>query len=308
MSAAAPLGVSRVAARPHASPEPCGCGAERGSATRLETAPPEFGVATATPSPIVNPMRIQPASIACAALFLSAVALNAQNPLPFQNPDAPMEARITDLLSRMTLGEKIDCLGTRPDVPRLGVKGSPHIEGYHGVAQGGPSNWGQRNPTPTTQFPQAYGLGATWDPELIRKVAEEESIEARFLFQSPKYNRAGLVVRAPNADLARDPRWGRTEESYGEDAFHVGTLAAAFVRGLQGTDARYLRTASLTKHFLANSREDLRESSSSNFDERLVARILRETVRDGGRRRRPGDDGRVQCGQRHTGARSPATA
>ena len=227
-------------------------------------------MATAIPCPIVNPMRIQPASAAiAAALLLSTVALNAQIPMPFQNPDTPTETRITDLLSRMTLEEKIDCLGTRSGVPRLGVKGSPHIEGYHGVAQGGPSNWGQRNPTPTTQFPQAYGLGATWDPELIRKVAEEESIEARFLFQSPKYNRAGLVVRAPNADLARDPRWGRTEESYGEDAFHVGTLAAAFVRGLQGTDTRYLRTASLTKHFLANSQEDRRESSSSNFDERL---------------------------------------
>lgn len=207
---------------------------------------------------------------ACIAAFVfSGIVLSAQPGLLYQNPDAPMEERVTDLLSRMTLEEKIDCLGTRPDVPRLGVKGSPHIEGYHGVAQGGPSNWGQRNPTATTQFPQAYGLGATWDPELVRKVAEEEAIEARFLFQSPRYNRAGLVVRAPNADLARDPRWGRTEESYGEDAFHVGTLAAAFVRGLQGNDPHYLRTASLTKHFLANSQEDLREKSSSNFDERL---------------------------------------
>jgi len=195
--------------------------------------------------------------------------LCAQNSPLFQNPDAPTEARITDLLSRMTLEEKIDCLGTHPDVPRLSVKGSPHIEGYHGVAQGGPSNWGQRNPTQTTQFPQAYGLGATWDPELLQKVAEQEAIEARFLFQSPKYNRSGLVVRAPNADLARDPRWGRTEESYGEDAFHVGTLAVAFVHGLQGSDPRYLRTAALTKHFLANSQEDTRESGSSNFDEQL---------------------------------------
>ena len=136
-------------------------------------------MATAIPCPIVNPMRIQPASAAiAAALLLSTVALNAQIPMPFQNPDTPTETRITDLLSRMTLEEKIDCLGTRSGVPRLGVKGSPHIEGYHGVAQGGPSNWGQRNPTPTTQFPQAYGLGATWDPELIRKVAEEESFEA----------------------------------------------------------------------------------------------------------------------------------
>jgi beta-glucosidase len=92
---------------------------------------------------------------------------------PFQDPDRPAEERISDLISRMTLEEKIDCLATRASVPRLGVKGSPHIEGYHGVAQGGPSNWGRRNPTATTQFPQAYGLGATWDPELVRKAAAQ---------------------------------------------------------------------------------------------------------------------------------------
>jgi beta-glucosidase len=218
----------------------------------------------------LDPMRNRIGRIICVALLIFSMAvLCAQDSSLYQNPDVPMETRITDLLSRMTLEEKIDCLGTHPEVPRLGVKGSPHIEGYHGVAQGGPSNWGQLNPTATTQFPQAYGLGSTWDPELIRKVAEQEAVEARFLFQSPKYNRSGLVVRAPNADLARDPRWGRTEESYGEDAFHVGTLAGAFVRGLQGDDPRYLRTAALTKHFLANSREDLRSSSSSNFDDRL---------------------------------------
>ena len=141
---------------------------------------------------------------------------------PFQNPDLPAEERITDLIGRMTLEEKIDCMANRAAVPRLGVVGSPHIEGYHGVAQGGPSNWGRRNPTPTTQFPQAYGLGATWDPELVRRVAAQEAQEARYLFQSAKYNRSGLIVRAPNADLARDPRWGRTEEVYGEDPFLVG--------------------------------------------------------------------------------------
>ena len=205
---------------------------------------------------------------------------------PFRNPDLPDETRITDLISRMTLDEKIDCMGTRASVPRLGVVGSPHIEGYHGVAQGGPSNWGQRNPTPTTQFPQAYGLGATWDPELIRRVAAQEAIEARYLFQSAAYSRSGIIVRAPNADLARDPRWGRTEEVYGEDPFHVGTLATAFTRGLQGEHPRYWTTAALLKHFLANSNEDGRNSSSSNFDERLwreyYAWPFERAVRDGG--------------------------
>jgi beta-glucosidase len=208
--------------------------------------------------------------------------------LPFRNPDLPDEERITDLLSRMTLEEKIDALAVRTSVPRLGVVGSPHIEGYHGVAQGGPSNWGQRNPTPTTQFPQAYGLGATWDPDLVRRVAAQEAYEARYLFQSRKYDRSGLIVRAPNADLARDPRWGRTEEVYGEDPFLVGALATAFTRGLQGDDPRYWKTAALLKHFLANSNENGRSSSSSDFDERLwreyYAWPFERAVRDGGSR------------------------
>ena len=81
-------------------------------------------------------------------------------------------------IGRLTLEEKVHTMGPAASVPRLGIVGSPHIEGYHGVAQGGPSNWGQRNPTATTQFPQAYGLGATWDPDLIRRVAAQEALEA----------------------------------------------------------------------------------------------------------------------------------
>jgi beta-glucosidase len=232
--------------------------------------------------------RPVPAPLILAALLASTISTLAAFEFPFQNPDLPIEERITDLLGRMTVAEKIDCLDTRPDVPRLGVKGSPHIEGYHGVAQGGPSNWGRRNPTATTQFPQTYGLAATWDPELIRQVAAHEALEARYLFQSPKYNRSGLVVRAPNADLARDPRWGRTEECYGEDPFLVGTLTVAFVRGLQGDDPRVWKTAALLKHFLANSNENGRESSSSDFDEQLwreyYAKPFEMGVRLGGSR------------------------
>ena len=207
---------------------------------------------------------------------------------PFQNPALPDEERITDLIARMTLDEKIGVLAWRAAVPRLGVEGSPHIEGYHGVAQGGPSNWGRRNPTATTQFPQAYGLGATWDPELVRRVAAQEAQEARYLYQSAKYDRSGIIVRAPNADLARDPRWGRTEEVYGEDPFHVGTLSVAFTRGLQGYPPRYWKAAALLKHFLANSNEDNRSSSSSDFDERLwreyYAKPFEMAVREGGSR------------------------
>ncbi len=235
------------------------------------------------------------AALSCLGVLGGAVSAPAAEPAgtvaasyPFRNPDLPTEDRISDLIGRMTLDEKIDCLAMRAAVPRLGVKGSPHIEGYHGVAQGGPSNWGRRNPTATTQFPQAYGLGSTWDPELVRRVAAQEADEARYLFQSEKYSRSGIIVRAPNADIARDPRWGRTEEVYGEDPFLVGTLATAFVRGLQGDDHRYWKTAALLKHFLANSNEDGRESSSSNFDERLwreyYAKPFEMAVRQGGSR------------------------
>ena len=137
------------------------------------------------------------------------------------------------------------------------------------MALGGPAGWGgkDKDPIPTTTFPQAYGLGETWDAQLLQKVAEVEGYETRYAFQ--KYNRGGLVVRAPNADLARDPRWGRTEESYGEDAFFNGTMVAAFVKGLQGDHPKYWQTASLMKHFLANSNEDGRTYTSSDFSERL---------------------------------------
>jgi len=187
----------------------------------------------------------------------------------YQDPAQPLEARIDDLLSRMSLEEKIACLSTDPSVPRLGVKGSGHIEGLHGVAMGEPGGWGGDNPLPTTTFPQAIGLGQTWDPDLIRRVAAVEGYEARYLFQCERYQRGGIVVRAPNADLGRDPRWGRTEECYGEDPYFNGVMTQAFVRGLQGDHPDYWLSAALMKHFLANSNENGRENSSSDFDERL---------------------------------------
>ncbi|TRX25097.1 beta-glucosidase [Flavobacterium franklandianum] len=187
----------------------------------------------------------------------------------FQNPNLDVEKRIDNLLSLMTLEEKVAVLSTNPSVPRLGVVGTGHVEGLHGLALGGPAGWGGKGKKPitTTTFPQAYGLGETWDVDLIQKVAQVEGYEARYAFQ--KYNRGGLVIRAPNADIARDPRWGRTEESYGEDAFFNGTMTVAFVKGLQGNHSKYWQSASLMKHFLANSNEDGRTYTSSDFDERL---------------------------------------
>jgi beta-glucosidase len=186
----------------------------------------------------------------------------------YADKDAPVEVRIDDLLKKMTLDEKIDAFSTNPTIPRLGVVGTGHVEGLHGLALGGPGGWEGRNQTviPTTQFPQSRGLGQTWDPALLTLAAAQEAYETRFAFG--KYHRGGLVMRAPNADLSRDPRWGRSEESYGEDPFLVGTLATAYSKGLQG-DGKYWTSASLLKHFLANSNEDGRDGSSSDFDMRL---------------------------------------
>ncbi len=203
-------------------------------------------------------------------IILSAFApALAQYQYPFQDPELPAEERISNALSLMTLDEKVNCLGTNPTVERLGIKGTGHVEGLHGLALGGPGNWGRGNPVPTTTFPQAIGLAESWDPAVLKRVAEIESMEARYVFQNEKYGRGGLVVRAPNADIGRDPRWGRTEESFGEDAWFNGKMTVAFIQGLQGDDTTYWRTASLMKHFLANSNENSRDSSSSDFDQRL---------------------------------------
>jgi beta-glucosidase len=247
--------------------------------------------------------RVREVLCACmltTVLFLNPAAWAQQTQYPFQDPNLPVEVRIDNILSLMTLEEKINALSTNPSVPRLGIQGSSHIEGLHGAAYGGPGHWEGHGlqPLPTTQFPQSVGLGETWDPDLLQKAAHVEGYEARYIFQSDfeysvnrrgdKYRRAGIVIRAPNTDLARDPRWGRSEESYGEDPYLTGTLASAFIHGLQGDDPKYWLTASLMKHFLANSNENGRDGSSSNFDERLLREYysvpFRMGVMDGGSR------------------------
>jgi beta-glucosidase len=194
--------------------------------------------------------------------------LLAQQPrYPFNDPSLPMEKRIDNLLSLMTVEEKIGCLGTNTGVPRLGVMSFGSSEGIHGVVQR--EARGKRLPVTTTQFPQPPGMGESWDPELVRQAAGVQGYEARFITQTAKYDRQILMLWGPQSDLARDPRWGRSEEVYGEDPFFNGTMAVAFIKGLQGDDPKYWQTAALLKHFLANSNEDHRDSSSSDFDQRL---------------------------------------
>ena len=202
---------------------------------------------------------------------LGAQMARAQADFPFRDTKLSDDQRIADLLGRLTLQEKIDLMSDHPKFPRLGLVFSGQVEGLHGLALGGPAGWGGRGllTVPTTTFPQEKGLGATWDPELLKRVAALEGYEARYDYQNPVIDRGGVVVRAPNADLSRDPRWGRTEESYGEDPYLVGTLTVAFAQGLQGPDPKHWQAASLMKHFLANENEDGRAHSSSDFDERL---------------------------------------
>lgn len=212
------------------------------------------------------------------SVFLFGKTPISAQPYDFQNTKLKDDKRVELFIKHLTLEEKMMWLSPMMGTPRLGMPVLSCYEGLHGLALGGPSrNNGVitvdgkevPNDLPTTIFPQAYGMGSTWDPSLIQRIGEIEAEEVRWYAQGTKARRKGLVVFAPNADLARDPRWGRTEESFGEDPFLTAQLSVAMVKGLQGDDSRYWKTAALMKHFLANSNEDGRDSTSSNFDERL---------------------------------------
>ena len=219
----------------------------------------------------------------CAAAAIPARAAT----YPFQDPNLPPQQRIANILSLMTPEEKIAALSPDSGVARLGIPGFGATEGIHGLVQRGESKR-QREPITTTQFPQPPGMGASWDPDLVRAAGAVQSTEARYITQSGKYKHPMLMQWGPQSDLARDPRWGRSEEVYGEDPFLVGTMATAFTRGIQGDDPKYWRGAALLKHFLANSNENGRGNSSSDFDDRLFheyyAAPFRMAFQEGGAR------------------------
>jgi beta-glucosidase len=187
---------------------------------------------------------------------------------PFQDPKLPAEQRIDDVLKRMTAEEKVAVLGTDTAIPRLGIESFGGSEGIHGVVQRAREDRHLPAVT-TTQFPQPPGMGETWDRELVQEAGAVEGYEARYITETDPTRRPLLMLWGPQSDLARDPRWGRSEEVYGEDPFLNGTMVVAFIRGLQGKDPDHWRAGALLKHFLANSNENGRGSSSSNFDDRL---------------------------------------
>jgi beta-glucosidase len=185
---------------------------------------------------------------------------------PYLDPSLPTEQRVNDLVSRMTLEEKISQMRDHADaIPRLRIpKYDWWNESLHGVAFGGYA----------TNFPQVIGMAATWDIGLVRQMAETISTEAR-----AKYHQAmredhhemffGLTFWAPNVNIFRDPRWGRGQETYGEDPFLTARMAVAFVAGMQGDDPKHLKVVSTPKHFAVHSGpEPLRHGFNVNVSPR----------------------------------------
>jgi beta-glucosidase len=194
------------------------------------------------------------------------LGVNAQTyQYPFQNPTLPIETRVNNIDSLLTQAEKLSLLPERePAISRLGLKAFTYYsEGLHGLGSGGNGGGSYT----ATQFCQAYGLGETWDADIIQQAGAQIGHEARASNNSGKF---GLLIRAPNADLGKDPRWGRTEECFGEDPYLVGKMAAGYIKGMRGSDPKYFMLASMCKHMMANSNEANRMRSSSNFDQRLM--------------------------------------
>jgi len=181
---------------------------------------------------------------------------------PFQNPDLPLEKRIQDLISRLTIEEKAGLIPSfnhaveRLDIPAWFIGG----EGAHGFVDREGKN---------TTFPQTIGLAASWDRELLRRIGEICSIEARVFYKTHD-RKGGLAIWAPTIDMERDPRWGRTEEGYGEDPFLTSELSSSYIRGAQGDDPFYLRASCGPKHFFANNNEKDRDSCSCSIPPRCL--------------------------------------
>jgi beta-glucosidase len=191
--------------------------------------------------------------------------------LPFMNPDLPLQTRVDDLVSRMTLEEKVSqTMNHAAAIPRLGVAEYDWwSEGLHGVARAGVA----------TVFPQAIGMAATWDTGLMLKAATVISDEARakhhdFVRRGEHEMYQGLSYWSPNVNIFRDPRWGRGQETYGEDPYLTGRMGVAFVRGMQGDDGRYLKLVATPKHYAVHSGP---EPDRHRFNAVASERDIRET-------------------------------
>jgi len=185
--------------------------------------------------------------------------MTTKNQYPFQDHTLPLDKRVNDLISRFTLDEKIESMVQyQPAIERLGVSAYKHgTESAHGMAWLGEA----------TSFPQPIGLGCTWNEQLMEQIGSVIGDEARVFYQrNPEVN--GLTLWAPTVDMERDPRWGRTEEAYGEDPVLTGELTAGLVKGMQGDHPTYYKSIATLKHFIGNNNEINRGSCSASIDPR----------------------------------------
>jgi beta-glucosidase len=228
--------------------------------------------------------RLAFASLLCVPLAAAMLRAQAPDKPADFDPAVPLDRRVEDLVGRMTLDEKISqMMDLAPAIARLQV---PEYnwwnEALHGVARAGLA----------TVFPQAIGFAATWDDPLVHRMATVISDEARAkhhdALRKGNHDRYfGLTIWSPNINLFRDPRWGRGQETYGEDPFLTGHLAMNFVRGLQGDDPKYLKTISTVKHFAVHSGpEPERHTFDAVVDERTLhedyLRHFEIAIREGG--------------------------
>ncbi|MEP6989506.1 MAG: glycoside hydrolase family 3 C-terminal domain-containing protein [bacterium] len=208
----------------------------------------------------------------------------APTPVPYLDETLPFARRVDDLVGRMTLGEKVSQMtDVAPAIDRLSVPAyNWWNEGLHGVARSGLA----------TSFPQAIGVAATWDDSLVFRMATVISDEFRgkyqeYLREGSHQRYQGLTIWSPNINLFRDPRWGRGQETYGEDPFLTGRIAVPFIRGLQGDDPKYFKTIATVKHFAVHSGP---EPDRHGFNAVVSDRDLRESylpqfemgIREGG--------------------------
>jgi beta-glucosidase len=195
----------------------------------------------------------------------------AQTTPVYRDANAPEDARVNSLLHTLTLQEKIDMLGyVSPGVQRLDIPAyNWWNEGLHGIARAGEA----------TVFPQAIGMAASFNDSLLHEVASAISTEARAKYNlSVAMNRhlwyMGLTFWSPNINIFRDPRWGRGQETYGEDPFLTATMGTAYITGMQGSDPKYLKVAACAKHFAVHSGP---EAERHGFNAVIGEKDLRET-------------------------------
>ena len=202
-------------------------------------------------------------TVAAVLGILSPVAAQESVPV-YKNTNYTFQERAVDLVSRLTLEEKQALLGNKmAAVPRLGIKQyNVWSEALHGVLSGANAQAGLQGPT---SFPGSVALGSSWEPELMALEASVIADEARAIFQT---GTKGLTFWSPVVEPIRDPRWGRTGESYGEDPFLAAAMSSGFVRGFMGSDPNYIKAVPCAKHYFANNSEFDRHVGSSNMDSR----------------------------------------